>query len=123
MGDPTAFLDITARSTRTVEVPGGSWNDGLNLGGSCAPGIGINANGGSIVGTPEQFTLLDQFGNARFPHQISSSIGTIGLNSGVAGPGTQPIEVWSVSATGDGSGFPDGKAALADLATGWQALI
>lgn len=74
MGEPTMFQDNIAQTARALEVPAASFQNGMNLGGSCAPGIGINMNEGAVVGTPEQFTLLDQFENAR-EAQISQSIG------------------------------------------------
>lgn len=70
----TAFIDDTAVTSREAEVPAANFDNGMNLGGSCAPGVGINMLEGAIVGTPAQFTLLDQFGNARTA-QISQAIG------------------------------------------------
>lgn len=60
MGEPTFFQDDAAQTARALEVTAASFANGMNLGGSCAPGIGINMNEGAVVGTPEQFTLLDQ---------------------------------------------------------------
>lgn len=74
MGEPTMFQDNIAQTARALEVVGADFQNGMNLGGSCAPGIGINMNEGAVVGTPEQFTLLDQHGDAR-EAQISQSIG------------------------------------------------
>jgi len=81
MSIPTFFQDDVAATVRAVEVAGASFDNGMNLGGSNAPGIGINMLKGAIVGTPEQFTLLDQGTQAndftpevRAP-QISQSIG------------------------------------------------
>ena len=37
---PTYYLDSTA--VRSGEVPNADWAGGMNLGGSCAPGVGIN---------------------------------------------------------------------------------
>ena len=70
----TVFVDNAARDARELEVVGASFVNGMNNGASNAPGIGINMLEGAIIGTPEQFTLLDQFGNARAA-QISQSIG------------------------------------------------
>lgn len=81
MGFPTFFQDDAAVTARALEVVGASFNNGMNLGGSCAPGIGINMLKGAVVGTPEQFTLLDQgnlansFTPAARAAQISQSIG------------------------------------------------
>jgi len=70
----TVFVDNTARDARELEIPAASFVNGMNNGASNAPGVGINMLEGAIIGTPEQFTLLDQFGNARAA-QISQSIG------------------------------------------------
>lgn len=77
MGEPTIFVDNAARTARETELGNAATNafqNGMNNGGSNACGIGINMNEGAVVGTPPQFTLLDQFGNAR-DSQISQSIG------------------------------------------------
>jgi hypothetical protein len=75
MGEPTFFQDDAAETARALEVVGASFVNGANMGGSCAPGLGINMNEGAVVGTPEQFTLLMQDGvTARVP-QFSQSIG------------------------------------------------
>ena len=70
----TYFQDDTARGLREAETPDASFVNGMNMGGSCSMGVGINMLEGEVVGTDEQFTLLDQFGNARAA-QISQSIG------------------------------------------------
>lgn len=36
------FIDSGERTIRTAEVPDADWTGGMNDGGSCAPGIGIN---------------------------------------------------------------------------------
>ena len=75
MGSPaTYFQDDAAVSAREAEVPEASFDNGMNMGGSNSMGQGINMLEGEVVGTPEQFTLLDQFENARAA-QISQSIG------------------------------------------------
>ena len=70
----TVFFDIAARDLREAEVPDAAFRNGMNIGGSCAPGIGINMLEGEVVGTPEQFTLLDVNGLVR-DSQRSQSIG------------------------------------------------
>ena len=70
----TYFTDDAAVTAREAEAPDADFRNGMNNGGSNAPGIGINMLEGAVVGTPEQFTLLDQFENARAA-QISQSIG------------------------------------------------
>jgi hypothetical protein len=79
MGEPTVFIDDAAVTAREAEVPEANFNNGMNLGGSNACGIGINMNEGAIVGSREQFTLLDQLGLARVP-QISQHIGGYPFN-------------------------------------------
>jgi hypothetical protein len=74
MGNPTYFRDDVAIAARAAEVINANFTNGMNNGGSNAPGIGINMTGIAVVGTPEQFTLLDQREVARVA-QISQSIG------------------------------------------------
>ena len=91
-----------------------SWR--ANPGGVCLSvstrrGIGINVGGGAVVGTADQFTLLDQAGAARTP-QDSQQFG------GVA----QPIDAVTPSANGDGSSVATGEATLATLNAGWTSV-
>jgi hypothetical protein len=79
--NPTAFSDDSARNARIAEYPvaaaNNSFTNGLNLGGANAVGIGINMSATvpfPVVGTPEQFTLLDQDEDIRVG-QRSQSIG------------------------------------------------
>lgn len=60
--DVTFFQDDSAVTSRTAEETNddANWDNGMNLVASNAPGVGINQGGGAVVGTPEQFTLLDQ---------------------------------------------------------------
>ena len=74
MGLPTVMVDDAAVTARALENTGADFDNGCNLAGSNAPGIGINMLKGAVVGTPEQFTLLDQRGDARDP-QTSQCIG------------------------------------------------
>ena len=146
MGEPTVFQDDAAQTARALEVVGASFANGMNLGGSCAPGIGINMNEGAVVGTPEQFTLLDQgnYANDFVPvartAQISQSIGGFPFVDRVAAAvpypgsgGTEGILPESVIRFGDaptqaakdaapeldGTIIPIGNATLASLAAGW----
>jgi hypothetical protein len=107
MGNPTAFRDDS--QARTGEVPTASWVNGVNWGGSCAPGIGINYGEGAVVGTPAQFTLLDQTGAARDP-QASAQIGFEDGDSTRQGTN---------AANGDGTVTPVANVALISLAAGW----
>ena len=108
MPNVTYLKDDTAVAIRESEVPNADFDTGLNAGGSCAPGIGINAAGGAVAGTPEQFTLLDQAEAAREP-QDSQTIGGAVI----------PVRIATPSATGDGTVVDVGDAHLADIAVGW----
>ena len=120
MGEPTFFIDATAQSTRAAQVPDASFDNGANLAGSNACGIGINMNEGAVVGTPEQFTLLDQHGDVRAP-QISQHIGGSGLGDGTEGTlPDAPIRFGTPSTSGDGAVTPIGNSTLNDLAVGWS---
>jgi len=139
MGEPTVFIDDAAVAARTPEVPAASFANGMNLGGSNAPGVGINMNEGAVVGTPEQFTLLDQRPAAR-NHAISQHIGGYPFNAAANYPssggvegiapeaairfGTTPTEAAKEADPAlDGTLTPIGNYALTDLATGWVAAI
>ena len=115
MGNPTYFVDDVAVAARKAEanqsIPVGSWLTGLNAGGSCANGIGVNQGEGAVVGTPEQFTLLDQAAAARTP-QDSQLIGGV----------IEPLDVGTNAANGDGTPTRTGAATLASLAAGWTAV-
>ena len=132
--DVTAFVDDAAVAFRTAEETNddANWQNGMNAVASNAPGIGINQGGGAVVGTPEQFTLLDQFGNAR-EAQISQVLGGLGFvdrdtvpwpsSGGVEG--TLPDGVIRFGPQDaqypDGSGEITfaGNSTLSVLATGW----
>lgn len=137
MGNPTYFNDDAAISARTPEVPFASFVNGCNLAGSCAPGIGINIDGGATVGTPEQFTLLDQRELPRTT-QRSQSIGgypyvaAIDYPSSGGQEGYLPESVIYVAQLPtqdakdadpalDGTAVNLGNASLVDLAIGWVA--
>ena len=127
MPDITGFTDDIARGLRETEVPLADFGNGCNIAGSNACGIGINIDGGEVVGTPEQFTLLDQRGIARLT-QISQMVGGFpyvpnsDYPSSGGTPGTEPdaiIFTGENSPTGDGSATRTGDASLATLAEGW----
>ena len=121
MAAATRAIDNAARAARVSEVSDASWGTGLNFGGGCNVGIGINAGGGAIVGTPEQFTLLDQNDDGRTPQQ-TQSIGGTALNDGSA-TGFSNILVSEPSANGDG-GVETGSvnATLTTLSGGWNTV-
>jgi len=123
MGEPTFFIDDTAVIARKLEVTAADFDGGANLAGSCACGIGINMNEGAVVGTPEQFTLLDQRGAARTA-QISQHIGGSGLGAGSAGILPEAvIQFGTTSANGDGQITTIGNSTLSVLANGWVVNV
>jgi len=122
MGNPTFYIEDATVAIRAVEVPDADFANGMNLAGSCAPGIGIGVGDGAVVGTPEQFTLLNQREVARNP-QTSQHIGGNGLGDGVAG--IEPLGAMRsgvASTTGDGN-IPGAQenVALQTLSAGWVA--
>lgn len=135
MGNPTAFQDDAAVVARSPEVPLADFLNGMNMGGSNAVGIGINIAGGEVVGTPEQFTLLDQNGLARvgqrsqsiggYPYVAAAAYPSSGGQAGtlpdaVISTGTLPTQAAKDADTAlDGTLIEDGNATLADLAAGW----
>jgi hypothetical protein len=121
MASPTYYIDDATVTTRESEVPNADFDGGGNLAGSCAPGIGIGVGTANVVGTSDQFTLLNQAGAARVP-QNSQHIGGNGLGAGVAG--TLPndaVRSGTVSTTGDGTITSPEDVALQTLTAGWVA--
>ena len=127
----TFFQDDTAVTARELEVTDASFVNGCNLAGSNAPGIGINMTEGAIVGTPEQFTLLDQREVAR-EAQISQHIGGSGLGDGSAGILPEAVIQFGASPTQaakdadsalDGTIITTGNSTLTTLAAGWVVNI
>lgn len=130
MTEATYFVDDLAVAARAAEVPDADFDTGMNIGGSNACGIGINIDQGAVVGEPQQFTLLDQFDNARAA-QISQSIGGYPYADPADWPssggteGTAPeavIRAGDPSANGDGAIVPVGNATLTDIAVGWVTV-
>ena len=122
MAQAATFIDDTARATRVGEVANASFLNGMNNG-SCQPGIGISGGPTDLVGTSEQFTLLDQNGAARTP-QDGQSLGGIALGAGTSAASVQPIDLINVSASGDGTVTISGTGAtLTTLSAGWVAGI
>ena len=91
----------------------------MNLGGSNAMGIGINIDGGAVVGEAQQFTLADQRADPRTP-QDSQHIGGTGLAEGAEGPAGTPIVAGTAEA--DGTISTSGSATLTTLADGWKKV-
>ena len=122
MAQAATFIDVTARATRVGEVSNASFVNGMNNG-SCQPGIAITNGPTDLVGTPEQFTLLDQNAAARTP-QLGQSIGGVALGAGETVVANQAIDLVDVSVTGDGTVTVDGTGAtLTTLAAGWVAGV
>lgn len=129
MPEASYFVDDSAVTLRTPEVPLADWDGGLNVGGSNAPGIGINEGVADLAGTAAQFTLLDQDEDPRTP-QVSQQIGGDGYtdpagwpsSGGLEGKGIDALRLGTPSVSGDGQITPSGNATLADLAVGWVAV-
>jgi hypothetical protein len=117
--NPTSYTDSAAVTLRTPEVPEASWDTGANLA-SCQAGVGINMGGGAIVGTPEQFTLEDQFEADRIP-QNSSAIGGGGF---VPRTGNQEF-TWDKSQVlyTDGGAASSGGVELEDISGPLPVLV
>ena len=131
MGELTYFIDDVAVTARELEVVAASFVNGANLAGACSPGLGINMNEGAVVGTPDQFTLLDQFGNSR-EAQISQHIGGSGLGAGSEGTlpdavvrfGTTPTQAAKDADTSlDGTVVNIGNSTLTTLSAGWVVNV
>lgn len=124
MANIPVFLVVDATvTTRSAEVPDANFDNGCNVAASCAHGLGINYDGGAIVGTANQFTLLDQNGDARVP-QTANLIGGNGLGDGVAGSLPDPaIRSGTPSTEGDGEVTPIANAVLNTLNEGWVAAV
>lgn len=123
MGEPTYFIDDIAQTARAAEVPNADFAAGCNEAGSCAPGLGINMNEGAISGTPENFTLLDQFGNARAA-QISQHIGGSGLDVGSVGLLPEAVARFGTNpADASGEITVIGNCTLTTLAGGWVIQV
>jgi len=126
MSDVSFFTDEAAITGRALEVPDADFTDGMNNAASNAPGVGVNALGGAVAGTPEQFTLLDQDGDARVP-QVSQVLGGAGFidvagypsSGGVEGKSVLPLHIGSPSGEGDGKAEDVKKAELHTLVAGW----
>jgi hypothetical protein len=97
---PNTFRDTTAIAARAAENTTADFTNGMNNG-SCQSGVGVAFGQPDAAGTPEQFTLLDQYGPAgevRVP-QVDQLIG----GAGYVDRSTAPY--WS-----SGGAEGDGKA-------------
>ena len=138
MPNNTYFTDDVARVAREAEVVDASFINGCNFAGSNAVGLGINIDGGAVVGTPEQFTLLDQNELARTaqrsqfiggsPYVLNADYPSSGGNEGTAPDaviyaGSSPTNAQKEANPAlDGVANKVGNATLTDLATGWTAV-
>ena len=123
MAQAATFIDDDARAVRVAEVAAASFVNGMNNS-SCQPGIGISNGPTDLVGTPDQFTLLDQNEAARTP-QLGQSLGGVALGDGETVVASQPIDlIDAADNSGDGTVTVDGTGAtLTTLAAGWVAGI
>ena len=115
MGRTTFYIEDASVTSREAETTAADFDNGVNLAGSNAPGVGINIDGGTTVGTPEQFTLLDQYGNARTT-QTSQHIGGGGFvprtgNQAFTWDSSQALYTASGAASSGGQAgtLPDGS--------------
>ena len=121
------FIDDAALTALSLRVPDAVNNSGMTYGASCAPGIGIATENPGLAESLPNWTLLDQFGNARV-NQRSQHIGGAGISapgtsSGdpVTDPGASIRLAPQADMTGNGAlAFPKFGAELSDLATGWE---
>lgn len=137
---PSFFKDTFSAIVRAIDLPLANFDNGANEAGSCAPGIGINANfdtqePGStaqpVEANTNDWTLLDQFGNTRTP-QPGSSIGAQALGAGQPGYGTIPqsMQIGTPDAAADpvtgadGTVTQEGFAHLTDVTVpnSWKAV-
>jgi hypothetical protein len=72
---PTSFYDAQYIAARSTEIPSANWQDGLNRGGSCSNGIGIN--------TGDYNPKNQDWWRANAPEEAIS--GYIGIDSGPQG--------------------------------------
>jgi hypothetical protein len=107
---PTYQLNATSVAARAAEVASADFAGGVNRGGSCAPGIGINT-GATTVPSNQHWSLLDQAGAARAP-QDSQHIGGDGLGAGDAT--TNPINVIIGADVNDTAAFVTADTQAAD---------
>jgi len=120
--NPTYYVNAATQTVREIQVPYADFDGGMNAGGSNACGIGIGP-AVNVVGTPNQFTLLDQAGAARTP-QLSQPIGgeALGDGSSAAPDSADAISFGTNAANGNGIPTATGVATLASLAAGWTAV-
>lgn len=127
MANIAFYRDFPAIAPRSTENAA-DWGSGMNnSSGGC---IGIGIDQGALSGDPQQFTLLDQRGDARTPQKMAV-IGGVGYvprdtdwptSGGLPGTGDdQPIKAGETDDQGDiiGGSAAAKDAWLQDLANGW----
>lgn len=134
---PNAFIDDAAVTALDTRVPDAVTGTGMYHTGSNAPGIGIGTDNAGLEQSLPNWTLLDQFGNAR-DAQRSQLIGGDGITEAADWPGsggtegTAPdatVRLWINPANVDGvpnnEAVPtaDNSAVLLDLAVGWTSAV
>ena len=112
MANDATFYQNAAQK-RAGEVTTADWDNGMNRGGSNAPGVGIATDNPNLEQSLPSWTLEDQHEAARTP-QDGQHLGEGGGTLGNEGVGTVPINI----ADAEGDDFND-TASLADLAVGW----
>lgn len=88
---PTFFSDDIAQTAMETRVPTVVANTGLTYGGCNAPGIGISTENPNLEESLPNWTLLDQFGNAR-DSQRSQCLGGDGITEASDWPGSGGTE-------------------------------
>ena len=127
---PSAFYDDAAIAAGEIRNTTASWTTGCNLGGSCAPGLGISTDQKDLQNTLPNWTLLDQFENVR-DAQIGQQIGGPGISDAGTSSGQEgtlpdsTIRLFDNPANvngqpdNDAAAVANGSAILRVLADGW----
>jgi hypothetical protein len=102
IGRPVQYVNVPAE--RLTETPAADWTGGANPVAGNNNGIGIALDGGSVRGTPDDWTLLDQDGQPRTPQS------------------TQYIGEATPAPITDSEGLGE-EATLADVAVGWTGVV
>jgi len=126
MNRSSFFVDDAATAALQTRVPLANVVSGMFGGASCAPGIGIATENPGLDESQPNWTLLDQFGNAR-DDQRGQHIGGPGISAPSQSDGMEQtlpaatVRLYdNTTQTGDGGmTFPAPGAELVDLAVGW----
>ena len=136
------FVDDASVTALDARVPDAEVNSGMFAGASNSPGIGISTENPGLGESLPNWTLLDQFGNARV-NQRSQCIGGPGISSPSESDGQEGTLPAAVATFIDVDALPtnaekadgtylDGQipalaptpgCALNSLATGWEAGV